>query len=141
MSATLREGRKLSMSEKLSRLRKRLRDPEWRQYGKILLGGKALGVGLVILLVMIGTGKFFTSAYAADAPIKAGDVINPVNTVWTLIAAFLVFGCKFALRSLEPVSGAAVEPSTGPSNAWETISLAAFSSTALASRFCSATAT
>src|ERR1051326_1422189 len=101
MSATLREGRKLSMSEKLSRLRKRMRDPEWRQYGKILLGGKALGVGLVILLVMIGTGKFFTSAYAADAPVKAGDVINPVNTVWTLIAAFLVFGMQVGFTMLE----------------------------------------
>lgn len=101
MSATLRARPKLSLSEKLSRLRMRLRDPEWRQYGKILLGGKALGVGLVVLLVMIGTGKFFTSAYAADAPVKAGDVINPINTAWTLIAAFLVFGMQVGFTMLE----------------------------------------
>jgi len=28
----------------LARLRERMRDPEWRRYGYLLLGGKALGI-------------------------------------------------------------------------------------------------
>jgi hypothetical protein len=38
--------KRLSLSEKFSRLAVRLRDPEWRRYGGTLLGGKLLGVGL-----------------------------------------------------------------------------------------------
>lgn len=72
---------KLSLSEKFARLRTRLQDSEWRRYGKILLAGKALGVGAVLLIITVTSGLFFTVVHAADAEVKAADIVNPINTV------------------------------------------------------------
>src|SRR5512140_3789938 len=102
MARNLAKGPRLSYSEKLTRLRERLREPEWRKYGKILFCGKMLGVGAIILLaavaIMVGG-----HVYAADAPpeVKGTDIVNPINTVWTLIAAFLVFGMQVGFTMLE----------------------------------------
>jgi ammonium transporter, Amt family len=104
MSVISRQREKrLSLSEKVSRLATRLRDPEWRRYGGLLLGGKALGVGIVLLLMVVVSGLFFGHVYAQTAPpeVKAADVVNPVNTAWTLIAAFLVFGMQVGFTMLE----------------------------------------
>ena len=102
MSATSRPGTKLSMSQKLSRLAHRLREPEWRRYGGLLLGGKAIGLAIVLMIIAVTTGAFFTRVYAQTAPaVKAADVVNPVNTAWTLIAAFLVFGMQVGFTMLE----------------------------------------
>ena len=57
-------GPRLSLSEKFSRLRVRLRNSEWRRYGGTLLAGKVIGVGLVLLLMGVFTGLFFTHVYA-----------------------------------------------------------------------------
>src|SRR4030088_1025744 len=102
MSATDPRGKR-PLSEKLSRLATRLRDPEWRRYGGLLLGGKAMGIGLVLLIITVVSGLFFGHVYAQTAApeIKAADVINPVNTAWTLIAAFLVFGMQVGFTMLE----------------------------------------
>ena len=81
---------KLSWSEKLTRLTKRLQEPEWRRYAKLLVAGKAVGLVLVIMVAGVVSGLFFPRVYAADAEVKAADVVNPLNTVWTLVAAFLV---------------------------------------------------
>jgi Amt family ammonium transporter len=92
----------LSMAGKLSRLRERLRTPEWRKYGQILLMGKFLGIALVFMLAlfmhpeMMGMG-----AHAADPELKGNDIVNPINTVWTLVAAFLVFGMQVGFTMLE----------------------------------------
>ncbi len=43
MSDPRANASKLSLSEKFVRLRTRLKDSEWRRYGKLLLAGKALG--------------------------------------------------------------------------------------------------
>src|SRR5256885_5838102 len=104
MSLIARQREKrLSLSEKVSRLARRLRDPEWRRYGGLLLGGKALGVGIVVLLMVVVSGLFFGHVYAQTAPpeVKAADVVNPVNTMWTLVAAFLVFGMQVGFTMLE----------------------------------------
>ena len=45
--------KRLSLPGKLSRLRDRLRNPEWRQYGKILIMGKLTGVGLILLAALL----------------------------------------------------------------------------------------
>jgi len=96
----------LSLSGKLSRLRERLRTPEWRKYGQILLMGKLLGVGLVFLLAifmhpdLIGFGAH-AQAPAPDPVLKGNDIVNPINTVWTLVAAFLVFGMQVGFTMLE----------------------------------------
>src|ERR1700759_3808849 len=71
------DGKKLRFSEKLSRLKERLKNPEWRRYGGLLLAGKVLGVAAV-LFVMVG-GPILLSegskivvhpAYAAEADAK-----------------------------------------------------------------------
>jgi Amt family ammonium transporter len=46
-------------------------------------------------------GLFGHRVFAADATVKAGDIVNPLNTVWTLVAAFLVFGMQVGFTMLE----------------------------------------
>ncbi|HSY38867.1 MAG TPA: hypothetical protein VLA79_05040, partial [Polyangia bacterium] len=43
---------KLTWPQKYSRLRERLRDPQWLRYGKLLLAGKFLGLALVAVIVL-----------------------------------------------------------------------------------------
>ena len=93
--------RNLLLSGKFSRLRERLRNPEWRRYGGTLLAGKVLGVGLVLAVMAVVTAIFFSHVYAADPDLKGNDIVNPVNTAWTLIAAFLVFGMQVGFTMLE----------------------------------------
>jgi Amt family ammonium transporter len=38
---------------------------------------------------------------AADPTLKGNDIVNPLNTVWVLIAAFLVFGMQVGFTMLE----------------------------------------
>ncbi|WP_228370697.1 ammonium transporter [Candidatus Korobacter versatilis] len=79
----------------------RLRDPEWRRYGATVAAGKAIGISVVMLAMVVITGLFFTTALASDTAVKAADIVNPINTVWTLIAAFLVFGMQVGFTMLE----------------------------------------
>ena len=101
MSGARPNARKLSLSEKFVRLRLRMKDSEWRRYGKLLLAGKALGVAAVLLTITVTSGLFFTVVHAADAEVKAADIVNPINTLWTLVAAFLVFGMQVGFTMLE----------------------------------------
>lgn len=103
MFGTTRRYGKLSLAERLVRLGARLKQPEWRRYGRLLLAGKAMGVAIVLLLIVVVSGLFFDHVYAQTAApeVKAADVINPVNTAWTLIAAFLVFGMQVGFTMLE----------------------------------------
>ena len=93
---------KSSFSRKISRLRARLRDPEWRQYGSLLLMGKLTGVGLLVLsAVFFNPGLLGLTTFAADPVLKGNDIVNPINTMWTLVAAFLVFGMQVGFTMLE----------------------------------------
>jgi Amt family ammonium transporter len=94
-------GTSLSLAQKFTRLKNRLRDPEWRRYGATLLAGKLTGVGLTVLIAAVVTGAFLTKVYAADSGPKAADLVNPINTTWVLIAAFLVFGMQVGFTMLE----------------------------------------
>src|SRR5882762_5244953 len=82
MPAKTKPGRNLSLSQKFSRLCSRLREPEWRRYGGTLFAGKIIGVGLVLLVMTVVTGLFFTHVYAQTGTpeVKAADIVNPVNT-------------------------------------------------------------
>jgi Amt family ammonium transporter len=97
--------KKLTMSEKLSRLRDRLHDREWRRYGMLIISGKLMGIGLLLLAIMLinpGLLGLSTHAQAATDPKLTGnDIVNPINTVWTLVAAFLVFGMQVGFTMLE----------------------------------------
>jgi Amt family ammonium transporter len=93
---------RFSLLSKFSRLRLRMNDPEWRRYGAVLLVGKLLGVALLVL----GIGFLFPElvglkTLAADPDLKGNDIVNPLNTVWVLIAAFLVFGMQVGFTMLE----------------------------------------
>jgi Amt family ammonium transporter len=82
-------------------LGERLKDAQWRRYGMVLLAGKVLGVAAVMVVATFITDLCFTNVLAADAPVKAADIVNPVNTMWTLVAAFLVFGMQVGFTMLE----------------------------------------
>jgi ammonium transporter, Amt family len=125
MSKATRELDKLSFNEKCSRLRKRLKKAKWRRYGMLLMAGKMLG--LIALLSIIGVGTAVvttawdwthpavahaqepaTTAAATPAPppdpykaATGGDIINPLNTAWVLLGAFLVFGMQAGFTMLE----------------------------------------
>src|SRR5712672_134859 len=93
---------RLSFPSKINRLRERLRNPEWRQYGKILIMGKLTGVGLILLAALLMNPDLIGwRTFAADPVLKGNDIVNPINTVWTLVAAFLVFGMQVGFTMLE----------------------------------------
>jgi len=87
---------------KFKRLCGRLREAEWRRYGALLLLGKLAGIGLLMLaFYFMNPGLLGSRALAADPVLKANDIVNPLNTMWTLVAAFLVFGMQVGFTMLE----------------------------------------
>ncbi len=93
---------KLTLSAKLRRLGERLHDPDWRKYGKVLLMGKFTGIALLLLVGILANPSLIGFAsFAADPVLKGNDIVNPINTVWTLLAAFLVFGMQVGFTMLE----------------------------------------
>jgi Amt family ammonium transporter len=94
--------KKQSLSHKIARLRSRLQEPEWRRYGALLLIGKLTGIGMLVLaMAFLNPGLLGSRVFAADPVLKGNDIVNPINTVWTLIAAFLVFGMQVGFTMLE----------------------------------------
>ena len=90
--------------DRLTRLRDRLRDVEWRRYAYLLLAGKALGIAVLFGAMYLISSALGHGAHAdeAAAPVlKGNDIVNPINTVWTLVAAFLVFGMQAGFTMLE----------------------------------------
>jgi ammonium transporter, Amt family len=95
-------NRRPSFSQKLSRLKARLSDPEWRRYGTLLLLGKGAALALLLVaMAFLNPDLIGLSARAADPVLKGNDIVNPINTVWTLVAAFLVFGMQVGFTMLE----------------------------------------
>lgn len=93
---------KLSLFGKISRLRKRLAAAEWRRYGSLLLVGKFAGVALLLLgAILLRPDLMGFGSFADDPVLKGNDIVNPVNTMWTLVAAFLVFGMQVGFTMLE----------------------------------------
>ncbi len=82
----------------------RFRDPEVRKNFGVILAGKMLGI-LAILGLMKGLA-FFLGAEAGASTLgraaeAAGDTISPINTMWVLVAAFLVFFMQAGFMALE----------------------------------------
>lgn len=86
---------------KLARLGQRLRDPEWRRYGYLLLLGKAMAIMMLFIVFAFIPNLIETPALAADPVLKGNDIVNPINTLWTLLAAFLVFAMQVGFTMLE----------------------------------------
>lgn len=87
--------------DKLTRLGQRLRDPEWRRYGYLLLLGKAMAMMMLFIVFAFIPNLIETPALAADPVLKGNDIVNPINTLWTLLAAFLVFAMQVGFTMLE----------------------------------------
>ncbi|HTL48990.1 MAG TPA: ammonium transporter [Verrucomicrobiae bacterium] len=82
----------------INRFLKKWRDPKERRLFYALLGGKMGGVALLFLLIAGIPAFFGTKVYAAEETVS---YINPINTMWTLIAAFLVFFMQSGFMMLE----------------------------------------
>jgi Amt family ammonium transporter len=116
-----RPKERLRLAEKFARLGVRWKDAEWRRYFKTIMIGKALGILLMLCAIVVLPALFRaatgTSAFAQQAPMASsmptmaaladlGDstknpTINPINTAWTLVAAFLVFCMQAGFTMLE----------------------------------------
>ena len=86
---------------RLARLGQRLRDPEWRRYSYLLLLGKGMAIMMLFMVFVIIPNLMVTPVLAADPVLKGNDIVNPINTLWTLLAAFLVFAMQVGFTMLE----------------------------------------
>ncbi|HEX4849362.1 MAG TPA: hypothetical protein VFV08_01085, partial [Puia sp.] len=80
---------------------KMTRSQKWR-LGITIFGGKILGLFIVLLAMgflpaMLGTTAHAQATYNAHET----SMMNSINTVWTLVAAFLVFGMQPGFVMLE----------------------------------------
>ncbi len=77
---------------------------DWK-FGITILAGKMIGLMAVLLAMMLLPGLLgSTTASAADVDTYTAHetaMINTINTVWTLVAAFLVFGMQAGFVMLE----------------------------------------
>src|SRR5260221_11711417 len=92
MMHKLREGR--------ARFIRNVHNPVLRRQVGILFLGKIIGLAIVLLLMNMFLGQ---AAHAQGTAASTADVptINAVNTVWTLVAAFLVFAMQVGFVMLE----------------------------------------
>lgn len=80
------------------RITTNLSDPEMRAKVLALAGGKAIGLILLLTAMKI----FLAPAVVAQAPAAGlSPEVSAINTAWTLIAAFLVFGMQVGFVMLE----------------------------------------
>jgi Amt family ammonium transporter len=81
-----------------TRIRTNMRDPRIRKNVIYFMGGKMLGFALVLaaMWVFLPSVVHAASKGTVDLP-----TINAVNTVWTLVAAFLVFCMQVGFVMLE----------------------------------------
>src|SRR4051812_17406134 len=81
----------------------RLRNKETRHLVFLIASGKMLGVGVLLgglWLFQSFLGGTAAHAQTTNAP-AAGDLINPINTMWVLVTAFLVFFMQAGFMALE----------------------------------------
>jgi ammonium transporter, Amt family len=79
-----------------------MKAPDRRRVFYALLGGKALGLMLLFLIIAGVPAYFGHKAFADDAaaaPVPA--YVNPINTMWVLVTAFLVFFMQAGFMFLE----------------------------------------
>ncbi len=92
----------LSLPQKLSRFNSRMRDPEWRRYGQLLIMAKFTAIAMLLLgAIVLNPNLMGLSSFAADPTLTGNSIVNTINTVWTLVAAFLVFGMQVGFTMLE----------------------------------------
>ena len=81
-----------------TRLTNNFSDPHMRANVLALIGGKAIGLTLLLTVMSI----YLPGALHAQAPAAGpSPEVNAINTVWTLVAAFLVFAMQVGFVMLE----------------------------------------
>lgn len=87
------------MDTVMGKLRTNLRDPIRRRNVALLMGGKMIGLGIVLFLIhALMPGVAHAQDSSTPDPVAS---INAINTAWVLIAAFLVFGMQVGFVMLE----------------------------------------
>jgi ammonium transporter, Amt family len=85
-----------------ARVSENISKPKNWKLGLTIFAGKMIGLILVIFAMMALPGLIGTPAMAADSyKVHETAVINTINTLWTLVAAFLVFGMQAGFVMLE----------------------------------------
>src|ERR1700749_2288890 len=84
----------------LEKLKERWRQPGSRKLFAVILASKLLGVG-ALLIAITAASHYFGIARADDAAAPPPAYVNPINNMWTLIAAFLVFFMQAGFMMLE----------------------------------------
>src|SRR3954453_23040327 len=83
---------------------KQLKQKDTRRLIAVILGGKMLGIG-ALLAAFKGFTWYFGSVAGATplqaAAHTANELVNPLNTVWVLVTAFLVFFMQAGFMALE----------------------------------------
>ena len=82
-------------------LRRRLADGRTRKLIVTIFAGKMLGVIAVLFAINQIVGLIDTPASAQEVTHQANELVNPVNTVWVLVTAFLVFFMQAGFMALE----------------------------------------
>jgi len=89
----------------LRRLKEGFQDKESRQYLMVYMAGKMIGLLAVIAIAYVFMKFLGDKALAQDAdtpaPLTGSDIVNPLNTVWVLVTAFLVFFMQAGFMMLE----------------------------------------
>jgi ammonium transporter, Amt family len=86
----------------LSRVREGFSKPINWKLGATIFSGKIIGLALVLWTMHLFSGMVGVPAMAADTYTPAEtNMINALNTVWTLVAAALVFGMQAGFVMLE----------------------------------------
>ncbi len=87
-----------STRQLVERFKKNFRNPRLRRNVAIRMAGKLLGMGMVIVAI---TTVVPGMVHAAAPGLDATPEINAINTMWVLIAAFLVFCMQVGFEMLE----------------------------------------
>ncbi len=82
----------------LERLKTGMKDPHMRANMLALAGGKAIGLTLLLTAMYIAIPP---ALHAQAAPAGPSPEVNALNTVWVLLAAFLVFCMQVGFVMLE----------------------------------------
>ena len=81
---------------------KKLTKAEKWKLALTVFSGKMIGLAAILFVMKVLPGMLVTQAYAADTYTAHETMLmNSVNTVWTLVAAFLVFGMQAGFIMLE----------------------------------------
>jgi ammonium transporter, Amt family len=92
---------RLSREDFVQKLTKLFKDEKTRKRFATILAAKMIGVGILFLLLKGLPDYFGHSAIADEAAAVPAPYINPLNTMWTLVAAFLVFFMQAGFMCLE----------------------------------------